>query len=227
MNLAGGDMAIKGQLVSIGDGRHQANLAATVNNMYVQKLFESFNNFGQDGLIGKNISGKLTAKANMGMQIGSNGKVLPSTSTGTIAFSLKKGVLINFEPLKKIQNFIFKRRDFENIEFAELKNKLIINKGEIIISRMEIQSSVFCFFVEGIYSQVGNTDISIQVPLRNLKKIKDDYKPINLGVDKKPGTSIFLRGQSGTDGDIQFKLDLLNKYQKENALDSVILKNPV
>lgn len=215
MNLAEGSMRMNGQLINLQNGRHQAAIIANMQDVNVQKVFFAFDNFGQDGVTDKNLEGKLTANANVKIDINSDGNVLPGTSMGLVDFSLKKGALNNFEPIKKIQNTIFKKRDFENIQFAELKNKLNINQGEIKINRMEIQSSVFTFFVEGLYSQRGNTDISVQVPFSNLKKRGENYEPENLGVDKKGGRSIFLRGQPGSDGNIKFKLDLLKKYQKE------------
>jgi hypothetical protein len=79
---------------------------------------------------------------------------------------------------------------------------------------MEIQSNVLSMFVEGIYSMKGTTDMSIQVPLSNLKKRKADYKPENVGTDKKGGSSIYIRGRPGADGNIQFKADLFNKFKK-------------
>ena len=216
MNLADGSMGINGQLVNLQNGRHQAALHTGIQNVNVEKLFYAFNNFGQDGITDKNLEGKLTANADVQIDISTEGKVLPSSSKGIIDFSLKNGALNNFEPLKKIQNFVFKKRDFENISFAELKNKLSINSGEITINRMEIQSSVFSFFVEGLFNpRGGNTDISVQVPLSNLKKRKEDYVPTNMGVDKKAGSSVFLRGQPGKDGNIAFKLDLFQRYKKE------------
>ena len=218
MNLADGSMGINGQLVNLQNGRHQAAIHTDIQNVNVEKLFFAFDNFGQDGITDKNLEGKFTANADVQIDISTEGKVLPSSSKGSIDFSLKKGALNNFEPLKKIQKSIFKKRDFENISFAELKNTLSINRGDITINRMEIQSSVFSFFVEGIFSpKGGNTDISVQVPLSNLKKRKEDYVPQNIGVDKKAGTSIFLRGQPGKDGLIDFKLDLFKRYKKENS----------
>ncbi len=80
---------------------------------------------------------------------------------------------------------------------------------------MEIQSSVLSMFVEGIYSQKGGTDMSIQVPLSNLKKRGDDFNPENLGADKKGGRSIHIRGQPGPDGNVKFKLDIFNKFDKQ------------
>ena len=57
--------------------------------------------------------------------------------------------------------------------------------------------------------------MSIQIPLSNLKKRDDDYIPENIGTDKKGGRSIFLRGQPGSDGNVQFKLDLFKRYFKD------------
>ncbi len=214
MSLAEGAMQMSGQLVNVQSGRHQASLKAAMQNVNVQKVFYAFENFGQDGITDKNLKGKLTANADVQIDISTEGKVLPSSSTGDIIFSLKNGALNNFEPIKKIQKFIFKNRDFDNIEFAELKNRLSIKRGEINIPRMEIQSSVLSFFVEGLFSPRGNTDVSVQVPFSNLKKRNEDYIPENIGVDKKGGRSIFLRGQPGKDGNVQFKLDLFKKFQK-------------
>jgi hypothetical protein len=127
---------------------------------------------------------------------------------------LKDGVLNNYEPVKKLQNFIFKNRDFNAIHFAELKDRLEIKNQEVKINRMEIQSSVMSMFVEGIFSNKGNTDISIQVPLSNIHKRGADFNPQNIGTEKKRGSSLYLRGRAGPDGNIKFKLDLFNKFKK-------------
>jgi len=79
---------------------------------------------------------------------------------------------------------------------------------------MEIESTVISMYVEGIYSMKGATDMSIQIPLRNLKKRKADYIPENSGIDKKGGPSLFMRGRPGPDGNIQFKPDLFHTYKK-------------
>ncbi len=216
MNFAGGSMALKGQLVNLRNNIHNASVSADLQNVDVKNVFYSFGNFGQDGITDKQLDGKLTAKADVSVTLDDDGKPLPSSTNGVVDFSLKNGVLTNFEPLKKIQQVIFKNRDFENVRFAELKNRLTISAGEIKINRMEVQSSVLSFFAEGLFSQRGNTDISVQVPFSNLKKRETDYKPENIGIDKKGGRSIFLRGQPGDDGNIKFKLDLFKRYQKEN-----------
>ena len=221
MDQSGGHIALKGTLLNEKDF-HQANLQANMENVDVSKVFASFDNFGQDGITAESLQGKLSAVIEATMKIGDDGKVIPSSIVSNVDFSLKDGALTNYEPIKKIQHFIFKKRDFDNIRFAELKNRLEISNQEIKINRMEIQSTVLSLFVEGIYSKKGNTDLSIQVPLSNLKKRDEDYNPENIGVDKKGGRSIFLRGQRGDDGNIKFKLDLFKRYEKDKKIDSTL-----
>lgn len=215
MNHSGGSISMNGSLLQNGRNYNTAALNARFNNVDVAGVFTAFENFGQTGITAANLEGKLTAGINSNMRITDAGKALPETIESNIDFSLKNGALKNFEPIKKIQDYIFKKRDFDNIQFAELKDKLQVRNREITINRMEIQSSVLSLFVEGVYSMKGNTDISIQVPLKNLKKRKEGYIPENIGTNAKAGSSIFLRGRPGKDGNIKFSLDLFNKFQKQ------------
>lgn len=79
---------------------------------------------------------------------------------------------------------------------------------------MQIESTVLTLFIEGVYSLRGNTDISIQIPLSNLRKRDEDYKLDNKGGEAKGGASIFVRGTPGEDGKIKFKLDIFRKFRK-------------
>ena len=224
MNHAGGSMHLNGSLINEKPNYLQATVKASMENVDVSKTLAAFNNFGQDAIMAQNLDGKLTAKINAALGLDEDGKVYPATVKSVVDFSLKNGALISYEPIKRLQNVLFKKRDFDNIRFAELTNRLEIKDREITINRMEIQSSVFSFFVEGIYSMKGNTDLSIQVPLNNLKKRDADYNPENIGTDKKGGKSIFIRGRPGTDGNVNFKLDLFNKFKKEKQASDT-LKN--
>lgn len=215
MEHAGGRMDLSGSLIAEAANRHQGKVNVSLQNVDVSKTLEAFNNFGQDGITSKSIAGKLTAKVDAALAIDDEGRTYPGTLEGIVDFSLKDGALNNYEPVKKMQNFLFKNRDFDNIRFAELKDRLEIKRGDVKIHRMEIQSSVMSMFVEGIFSTKGNTDISIQVPLSNIHRPDADLKPENIGTEKKAGRSIYLRGRPGPDGNIKFKLDLFNKFKKD------------
>ena len=214
MDHAGGYINLKGSLVNNKENYHPAKINASLDNVDVNKIFSAFNNFGQNGISAENIEGKLTAAVNADFVLNDEGQVYPNSVESFVNFSLKNGALNNFEPVKKIQSFIFKNRDFDSIRFAELKDSLKIKNREIKINRMEIQSNVLSIYVEGVYSTKGNTDMSIQIPLSNLRKRDADYSPANKGIDKRAGPSLYLRGRPGADGNIQFKPELLHIFKK-------------
>ena len=215
MNHADGRMELNGSLIAQNSNTHQAKINVLLDNVDVSKTFAAFDNFGQDGITAKSLQGKLSAKIDASLNVNDEGKADPASIESVVDFSLKDGALNNYEPVKKLQNFLFKNRDFENIRFAELKDRFEIKNQEVKINRMEIQSSVMSMFVEGVFSKTGATDISIQVPLSNLRKRDADFNPENMGTEKRGGSSIFLRGRPGPDGNIKFKLDLFKKFKKQ------------
>ncbi len=218
---AGGSLRVEAEIIETGGAFQPARIKAQTENIDIRKLFYSFNNFGQTGLEHQNLKGVINATANVSMQLNQKGAVVPKSISGTVDFSVKNGALVNYAPLQNIKTFILKNRDLSNIEFAELHDKLEIKNNEIRINRMEIESSVLTVFVEGLYSLGGNTDISLQVPLSNLKKRKEGYTPKNAGVDAKMGPSVYLRVRPDKSGQLKVGLDVFKKLRKEDqdALD--------
>jgi hypothetical protein len=220
---AGGSLSLTGSLKE--EALHNSlNLNASMNNVDIQKVFTAFNNFGQDGIMDKNIRGNLTTKINLVAGITDKADILQNSLKGVIQISLKNGRLIDFEPVQKISERAFKNRDFSDIRFAELKDKLEVDGSQIKINRMEIQSTVLTMFVEGIYDVKKGTDLSIQVPLSNLKKRDEDDELVNRGVESKTGVSLRLRAKTGEDGKAKISWDPFNLALRDNdnpAKDSV------
>ncbi|MBC7919784.1 MAG: hypothetical protein H7Z75_01715, partial [Ferruginibacter sp.] len=55
-----------------------------------------------------------------------------------------------------------------------------------------------------------------RVPLSNLKRRGEDYRPENAGPDAKAGGNIFIRARN-RDGKLRFALDLFNRYAREKG----------
>ncbi len=216
MQHAGGFLGLNGFLKDLPNGQNEVNLNAKLNNVDVSETFKAFNNFNQDGIEAKNISGKLGATITANLILNKDGSPSPRSIKSKVEFSLKNGALLNYEPIKRLQNFVFKNRDFNNIQFAEIKNTLDINGDNIRINPMQIQSSVLSVYIEGLLTNDDKTDLSIRVPLSNLNSRDEDYVPKNKKKNEKIGTSIFLRGRRQNNGDVGFKLDLFKKYYKDN-----------
>lgn len=217
---ADGSLNLDGGLESVQGENSNLNLHAQLQGINISKLFSAFNNFGMDDIGPENIRGLLTTNINLTGVINNNSAaIIPSSMNGTIDLSLKKGELINFEPLQKMSFFLLKKRDFSNLEFAELKNRFELKGQSIVINKMEVQSTALSMFVEGLYDLKGDsTDLVIQVPLSNLKKRKPDYVPENKGVDSKKGVSVYVRAKSGKGDEIDFKVGL---FKKKSVLEKI------
>ncbi len=217
---AGGTLVLNGSLTE-GINQNLIKLNSNMNNVDVTKIFTAFSNFGQDGIIDKNLKGRLSANIAITGSISSKAEIDRNSLKGVIDLHLKDGELINFDPVKKISQTAFKNRDFSDIRFAELTNKLEINGSEIKVNRMEIQSTVLTMFVEGIYDVKKGSDLSIQIPLNNLAKRGDDFELRNKGVNSKTGMSIHLRARTGEDGKAKISWDPFKRaLKKKDKSDS-------
>ncbi|HXL56953.1 MAG TPA: AsmA-like C-terminal region-containing protein, partial [Chitinophagaceae bacterium] len=212
---AGGSLSVTGKIHEVNDNYHQASAKMKMQNVDVRKVFYGFDNFGQDGITYHNLRGNMNANADLIFGINSNARILPGSIQGTVDFSIKNGALIKFLPVEKIQNFAFLNRDLSNIAFAELTNKLSIKDNDVQIPRMEIASTAITMYVEGVYGyNKKSTDISMQIPISNLKRQDPSYKPANKGANAKVGMSIYLRAKSDETGKIKIGLELFKKRNK-------------
>lgn len=211
---SGGTLTLNGSMLE--EAVHNSiKLHADMENVDVAKIFTAFNNFGQDGVTDKNLGGRLYAQVDVTGYITNKATIVENSLKGIIDIRLKNGELNNFEPVEKISQTAFKKRDFSHVRFAELKDRLQVNGSEIKVNRMEIQSSVLTMFVEGIYDIKKGTDLSIQIPLNNLTKDEKDYNLKNKGINKKNGVSLRLRARTGDDGKAKISWDPFNLALKK------------
>lgn len=203
-----------------GKAGNSLTIQSHIDQADISRIFASFNNFGQQGLVSKNLKGKLTADIAMSGRLTDKVALVQNSLKGTINFSLKDGQLVNYEPMEKINESVLKKRDLSEIRFAELKNQLDVDTTTVYVHRMEIQSTAVTLFVEGTYDWKKGADFGIQVPLSNLKKRDQDAAPINKGTDSKTGVSVHLRAKTGDDGKLKISWDPFKKALKNQKKKS-------
>jgi hypothetical protein len=215
MNVAGGTMNVNFRLSDLSKNINPMVVSAKVNNARIKDFFINFDNFNQKTISHHNLAGTISANAKFNAKMDDNLKILAPSMKGDIEVKIKNGHLIDFEPMLNMSNFLFKKRDFTDIEFAEIDSHFFLAGSDMDISRMEIESSVLSFFVHGRYSFTDSTSLSVQLPLSNLKKRDKNYKPKNVGVDAKVGPSIFLHIYKDEEGKIAIAYDPFKKYVKQ------------
>lgn len=198
-----------------GGGGNPLYFRSHIEQVDVRRLFAEFSDFGQEAITNKNLKGRLTADVEMAGLLTDKARLMKNSMKGSVSFSLKGGELINFEPMQKIHETVLKKRDFSEVRFAELKNQLDLDTTTLTIHRMEIQSTAFSLFVEGTYDLKQGPDLSLQVPVSNLKKDRNpEIPPDSKGNDGKAGLSLRLRVRRGDDGKTKISWDPFKKALK-------------
>jgi hypothetical protein len=203
---AGGSLSVNGNLFPQGTSTRFA-VKSTVTNANIKSFFYGFDNFGMESLGHENLRGSLFSKVRMEGRISSSGILDPRALKGTVAFDLRNGALLNFDPLINVGKFAFPLRDLNNITISNLNGFLRVNGEKVTITPMKISSSVLNVDVAGIYSMGRGTNIALDVPLRNPKKdaeISDAEEKAN---KRMSGIVLHLLATDGDDGKIKIKLN--------------------
>lgn len=219
---AGGSLSFSGSLNQLSPA-NTFTMQGSMDGLDIKKVFTAFNNFSQDGITDKNLEGKFSATTTISGKVTDKADLVSNSLQGRVELLLKEGSIKNYEPLEKISQTAFKNRNFSDIRFADLRETMDINGSQIKLGRMEIQSTVFSMFVEGIYDFDKGTDLSIQIPMSNLAKRDESFELKNKGVNSKAGLSLYLRAKSGDDGKTKISWDPFKKALKKSRSDSTAI----
>ena len=211
-----GSLDLRATLTRKSEGdANPLSLESHIDHVDISKLFASFDNFGQQALSSRNLKGSLNADIRMNGSLTNKAGIVPNSLKGTVDFTLMNGKLVDFEPMEKIHEKVLKKRDLSEVSFGELKNQLEIDSTTVTLHRMEIQSTAFTLYAEGVYDLKKGADMSLQIPLSNLKERNTDAPPESKGNDSKAGLSLRLRARTGEDGKLKISWDPFKKALKK------------
>jgi hypothetical protein len=188
MESCDGEMSASGYLYNYT----KANAHVYFKNVNVNELFDQAENFGQQALKSENLAGALSASANVAIEFSEHFKPNMSTLALDAESVLKEGHLIHYEPFEKISNYIFRKRNFSDITFTEMRPTFTIRGTEMKLDTMEIASSVMNVFVSGTYNFKGESNFNFIVPWSNLKSRKKGFEPHKLVSDGEVSNGLKL-----------------------------------
>ena len=142
------------------------------------------------------------------MDLNEKMEVIGKTMQGSIQFKLKNGHLLNYEPLQKISDYIFRNRDFKDISFTEINETFLLDGFKMKIEEMEVASNALNFYVSGLYDFKDKSNVNLLLPWNNLKKRGKNFIPKNSGqtAENSKGLKLNYSGYPG-----KLKLSLGNK----------------
>ena len=203
----------------------------TANNIDINNFFSEFNDFGQKFLTHENIKGKTTVQLGLATVIDGFMNIDMNRLYAEANFSIKKGELIDqatlldiatyFESNKIVKTVVdtkLLKKKIKHIKFANLENKVIIDKGKIHMPQMTLSTNVMDLNISGIHGFDDNVDYHLNFRLNDVlvkKKNQDEFGPIK---DDGLGVKLFLH-MFGNLSDLKFKLD---KEEKKIARKEAI-----
>jgi hypothetical protein len=201
-----------GKLSSTGLFAEEGVFSADINidGVDITQLFSSFSDFGQGIVKASNISGKLDgtilfASPTQGFRI------ITSEMAAQGYFNISNGRLRGVKELEYLSKFI-SLEELRDIHFETIENNIRVENQEVIIPRMDIQSSAINLSLSGKHSFSGNYIYRTEVLLSDVlfkKATKNKAENIEFGQiedDNSGRTKLFLKLE-GNDNDFKVSYD--------------------
>lgn len=169
-----------------------------LKHINIHELFTTFNNFGQEYIVARNLRGFLNGEVKFMAELNDQLKINKKSIYNYSDIKIDNGKLIEFEPLIKTANFI-SLEELKQVNFSQLSNEITIENQRIHIPEMDINSSAFDLTVSG-YHTFGNEfsyDLSLLLSQVLSKKARqnDDLNSEfgNIREDGVGRTKLFLK----------------------------------
>jgi hypothetical protein len=215
MDFAKGKVGLNLKVTDLQKTINPINLNARMRDVDLKEFFYAFNNFNQKTFQHHHVEGKLNLDLDLSAEVDDKLDFLTKDLDGVAQFTITDGRLKDFEPMQRLSNFLLKGRDFSDVQFGEITSNINMSGTQMHVSRMEVESTVITMFIEGRYDLKDSSDLSIQIPLSNLKKRDQDIPPENVGVDSKVGASVYLRVKPDKTGKNTISYDPFKKFRKK------------
>jgi hypothetical protein len=192
---------------------------ATLNDIELQQLFREFQDFGQDFIGHRHVSGRTKAQVAFNAPLSPSMKLDMDRLVCVIDIGVENGAIKGHAPLLEVADHLQKnklvapfvdipelRRRLGDIRFAHLENQIEIRNGAVHIPQMLVSSSVMDIELSGTHWFDDRIDHHLNFRLSDLfrKATSDDeFGPV---VDDGTGMRIFLH-MYGTASDPQFGND--------------------
>ncbi len=160
-NAMGGVMDVDGELYF---DRQQSRLEARVTTEAIDlnTFFVQTDNFGQEVLTSRNISGKLDAQILIQAYWDEKGAFDADRMQVVAGVAIKDGILEKFEMLEAFSSFV-KVEDLRNIRFVDLRNVLEIRRQRLYIPKMFVQSNAMNLTISGEHGFDNEFEYNLKV----------------------------------------------------------------
>jgi hypothetical protein len=217
--------SMSGQIHSEGMLEQQRNSQflvksiSQVSGIDITRAFSSFENFGQDFITDRHLRGNFSGFVNFSAGLNEIMKIKKETILADCDIVIQDGELSGFEPMQKLSRFI-DVKELEDIKFSTLTNQIYIRNEEVVIPKMDINSSAFDLTGSGLHGFDNKFTYQVKVSLSELlskKGNKPGEQESEFGAiadDGEEGVFIYLIIEGSDQGTVV-------RYDKRGALQNI------
>ena len=213
-----------------GDFMVQSQLE--LQDVDMQKMFLSFNNFGQSFIHGENLKGSLTGSLGFISEWSRDLQLNRENIVADSKVEIKNGELIDFEPMLGLARYI-DVNELQHIRFSTLNNEIFIRNNLVTIPHMDVNSSAINVSGSGTHHFNGHFEYRLRVLLSDVlygRAARSKPENTRYGIVEDDGlgrTSLYLL-VSGDPRDINVAYDhrMAREVIRENiANERNVLRN--
>lgn len=201
----GGLVKLKGRwqdLQKIGSDIDVSFVLAGIN---ADSLFYSFENFNQDFITDRNISGEIYAESEAFLRLDSNLVFLPRSLNVRLRTNIINGELKDFQPLYSLEKYL-DNADLSKVRFAELENQIHIQDQAIHLPMMPVGTNIIKFKIGGTHTFDQHINYKVVAPL-NRKQREDKDERYGKVAEDQHGESLLFLSIAGTTDNFEVSLD--------------------
>ncbi|MEF8844874.1 MAG: AsmA-like C-terminal region-containing protein [Bacteroidales bacterium] len=169
-----------------------------LNHVDIHKVFNTFNNFGQQYITHRNLKGYINGEVKLQSELNNHLKINKESLITVSDIEIKDGELVEFEPLIQTANFI-SLSELKHVTFSQLSNEITIEDRTVYIPEMDIQSSAVDITVSGYHDFDNNFSYRMNLLLSQVlskrARNNDDFQSEfgNIQEDGVGRTKLFLK----------------------------------
>ncbi len=162
-DLAGGHFDVDGYFNGSDPNMIYFSPDMKTDNVDLDQLMFKFDNFGQDYLVSENLHGRFTGRITG--KIHMHNDLVPKIDDSEIHMDVDvtHGRLENYSLLQYMSDY-FKDKNLDKVLFDTLNNQIDIVNGEMIIPKMEINSTLGHMEISGKQSLDGKMEYYLRIP---------------------------------------------------------------
>ncbi len=212
INSLDGIISGNGYLLQNADKSHILKGNFSLEKVNVKKAFTVFNNFGQNFIRDENLEGVLSGSLAILIPMDPDLKASGRTVTAEGKYILEQGALLNFEPVRKLSDFI-DISELENIRFKELENDFFIRNNSLYIPAMDVRSSAADLSVNGRHGFDNKYEYHVRILLseilsRKIARPKPHTSEFGAIRDDGLGRTSLLLKIEDRDGEVKVSYDV-------------------